>query len=401
MSDDGGGADAGEGAGEGSEFEGAEPAPPTDPVDAASLVADREDRLDAYLDAQGFDAIWFAEPSSFAWATGGGSNVVDREGATGVGAVGYDADGDWHLVTDNIESERLLAEELVVDATPHEYEWYEGSLPAGVAAATPGEGAADFDVPGLERVDAAGLHQPLCAGDVERYRELGRVTAEVLEAVCRRASPDDTEADLAAGLRAGLEARDVAAPVALVGGAERAGAYRHFTPKDVELGAYAVASVTAVWKGLHASATRTVAFDPPEWLDDRHTRCMFMEATGLGATHAVGTRGGTAGAVFEGIARGYEHFGEPEEWRKHHQGGAAGYAGREWFAAPGSEEPVRLPGAFAYNPTIRGAKSEDTVLLTEDGVEVLTSTGEWPTRSVDAYDYDLVIRRPQVLVGDG
>jgi Xaa-Pro aminopeptidase len=378
----------------------AEPTPPSDPVDAASLVEDRAERLDAYLDAQGFDAVWFGEPNSFAWATGGGSNVVSREGATGVGAVGYDADGEWHLATDNIEAERLLAEELVVDARVHEHEWHEGSLASTVAAATPGSGAADFAVPGLERVDAAGLHQPLCDGDVERYRELGRVTAEVLEAVCRRAAPDDTEADLAAGLRGGLEARDVAAPVALVGGAERAGSYRHFTPKDVELGEYAIASVTAEWKGLHASATRTVAFDPPEWLDDRHTRCMFMEATGLGATHAVGTRGGVAGSVFEGIARGYEHFGEPEEWRKHHQGGATGYAGREWFVAPGSDEPIRLPGAFAYNPTIRGAKSEDTVLLTEDGVEVLTSTGEWPVGSVDAYDYDLVIYRPQVLALD-
>jgi hypothetical protein len=54
--------------------------------------------------------------------------------------------------------------------------------------------------------------------------------------------------------------------------------------------------------------------------------------------------------------------------------------------------------AYAWNPTVQGAKSEDTVLVTDDGFEVLTDTGQWPATVVDAYDYEAVLERPDVLV---
>jgi Xaa-Pro dipeptidase len=75
----------------------------------------------------------------------------------------------------------------------------------------------------------------------------------------------------------------------------------------------------------------------------------------------------------------YGALGFPEEWRRHHQGGITGYRGREVFATPA--ESARLPGscAVAWNPSIAGgAKSEDTALVGEEGVEVLTRTAELP-----------------------
>jgi Xaa-Pro aminopeptidase len=375
------------------------PAPPEDPIDPTALLPEREARLDGYLAESGMEAVWFATHGGFAWATGGGDNRVSRTD-DGVGAVGYDADGDWHLVANNVEADRLATEELVVDATVHEVPWHESTLPEAVAAASPTPAAADVDVPGLASVDPTRLRLPLVEGDIERFRALGRATARVVESIAREIDPEDTESSIAAGLRAALEVRDLSAPVVLVGGDERLQTYRHFTPKPVPVGDYAVVSVTAEWKGLHASCTRTVAFDSPEWLDHRHTVCMFMEATALGATHAAGTAGNDAGAVFRGIQAGYEHFDAADEWREHHQGGPAGYAGREWLVAPEGDQPVELPGAFAYNPSFQGAKSEDTVLVTEDGLEILTFTGDWPATAVDGYDYDVVLERPQVLVLD-
>jgi hypothetical protein len=53
--------------------------------------------------------------------------------------------------------------------------------------------------------------------------------------------------------------------------------------------------------------------------------------------------------------------------------------------------------AFAWNPTVRGAKSEGTVLVGEDGVERLTAPGDWPTREAEAVGYDLTLERPAVL----
>jgi Xaa-Pro aminopeptidase len=109
---------------------------------------------------------------------------------------------------------------------------------------------------------------------------------------------------------------------------------------------------------------------------------MRVEATALDATRRAAENGETAGDVFDDIAAAFDAVGEPDEWKHHHQGGAAGFAGREWIATPESDEAVEVPLAYAYNPTVRGAKSEDTVLLTDDGAEVLTSTGEWPTAPV-------------------
>jgi Xaa-Pro aminopeptidase len=170
-------------------------------------------------------------------------------------------------------------------------------------------------------------------------------------------------------------------------------------------------SVTAERGGLHASATRTVAFeDAPAWLENRHETATRVEATAIDATvRAASTRagasaggGGTAGDVFEAVVDAYDALGAAGEWRNHHQGGAAGYAGREWIASPGSDQPVESPMAYAYNPTVSGAKSEDTVLVTDDGAEVLTRTGEWPTRSAASRlpDSDFAVDRPAVLALD-
>jgi Xaa-Pro aminopeptidase len=362
----------------------------------ARHLDDRRERLTDYLDREGLDAVWFARPNSFSWLTGG-SNVVSRDADVGVAAAGYARDDGWVVVTDNIEAQRLADEELPDEFAVEETPWYESSLAEAVADRTTGRAAADFDVPGLETVAASELRQPLSETDVDRYRDLGHDTADAVERVARELEPGDTEHEVAAALKIALATRGIDAPVVLVGGSERAQRYRHYTPTYAELGDYALLSVTAERGGLYASTTRTVAFDPPEWLAERHAKAQQVETSALAATQAVARLGGTAGGVFDNIAAAYEHVDFPEEWREHHQGGAAGYAGREWFAAPDAEEAVRTPMAYAYNPTIRGAKSEDTVLVSDDDAEVLTTTGEWPTRAVKGWDHEFALERPEVL----
>ena len=359
-----------------------------------SQIDHRRERLSAFLDREGLDAAWFGTPNSFSWLTGG-SNVVDRDADVGVAAAGYVRDRGFVVVTDNIEAERL-ADEAVPDTFDVErVPWYESSLAAAVADATPGSGAADFDVPGLDSLDASQLRRPLSPGDVERYRELGRAVATAVERVAVELHPDDTEREVAAGLRVALATRGIESPVVLVGGAERAQSYRHCTPSGADLGSYALLSVTAERGGLYVSATRTVAFEgAPDWLDERHHAAMRVEATAVEATRTAAVSGdhnsggedgrGTAGDVFDAIVDAYDDLGESGEWRAHHQGGAAGFAGREWIATPDGDERVDAPMAYAYNPTVRGAKSEDTVLISDGDAAVLTRTGNWPTRTVSS-----------------
>jgi hypothetical protein len=59
-------------------------------------------------------------------------------------------------------------------------------------------------------------------------------------------------------------------------------------------------------------------------------------------------------------------------------GGACSYDSRDWFLTSSTRETVRAPQAFAWNPSLPGAKAEDTFLLTADGPEILTRSPDWP-----------------------
>jgi Xaa-Pro aminopeptidase len=353
------------------------------------------ERISRWLEDNEAETAWFARPSNFAWLVGG-DNRVSTAADVGVAAAGYDGEA-ITVVTNNIEADRLREEELPGGTRVETFQWHESSLAEAVANASTGPAAADFDVPGLDRLDASGLRQPLPEAGIERYRSLSTDAAEAVESVARDLDPGTSEREAAARLQRALTERGITTPVVLVGSGERGRAYRHYTVQDEPLGSHALLSVTATRDGLYTSLTRTVAFDPPEWLEERTSAAMRVEATAIAATRAVGSAGGTADDVFAAIQDAYEAVGYPGEWQYHHQGGAAGYAGREWKATPGSDAPVRLPTGYAWNPTVQGAKSEDTVLVREDGAEVLSATGEWPSRTVEAVEYDLAIERHGIL----
>jgi hypothetical protein len=79
------------------------------------------------------------------------------------------------------------------------------------------------------------------------------------------------------------------------------------------------------------------------------------------------------------LEKAYADNGFAGEYAHHHQGGSTGYAGRDVFAEPGSNVQVREYQAFAWNPSITGVKSEDTILCTRDGIELITTVSpDWP-----------------------
>ena len=148
--------------------------------------------------------------------------------------------------------------------------------------------------------------------------------------------------------------------------------HRHPLPTGARLGRHALLAVTLERDGLYVSLTRLVSFGswPAELV--RVVRASAeVDAAVLGASRP----GLTLGGLFDVIALAYEEQGFPGEWRRHHQGGLTGYQGREVFAVPG--EQTRLPAscAVAWNPSVTGGgKSEDTALVSADGVEVVTRT---------------------------
>ena len=81
--------------------------------------------------------------------------------------------------------------------------------------------------------------------------------------------------------------------------------------------------------------------------------------------------------------------GFPGDEQMHHQGGPTGYSEREWVAIPEGTETVVNNQVFAWNPSIRGGKVEDTVLLKDGKIELLTPTPDLPAlpSSANGTDY--------------
>jgi antitoxin VapB len=89
------------------------------------------------------------------------------------------------------------------------------------------------------------------------------------------------------------------------------------------------------------------------------------------------------------VKESYAKSGFAGEEELHHQGGATGYSGREWIATPEGEQKVVNKQAFAWNPSVQGGKVEDTVLLKNGKIEVMTSTPSLPvvTTTVNGTEY--------------
>ena len=127
--------------------------------------------------------------------------------------------------------------------------------------------------------------------------------------------------------------------------------------------------------GLAISITRFIYFGAlPQELADRFVASAKVNAALLDATR----EGATSAKLFAVAKDAYAAEGFPGEEQCHHQGGPTGYGEREWIATPNGAEAVVNNQAFAWNPSIRGAKAEDTVLLCDGKIEWLTATPSLP-----------------------
>ncbi|WP_440767065.1 M24 family metallopeptidase [Natronorubrum sp. DTA7] len=355
-------------------------------------AVEKRQRVVDLLTRRSLEELWLCRPANVAWF-GGGSVVVDAASEIGVAALGIPADGrSERLLAPNNELDRIDEEELPqleatdIDIVLEEYEWQESSLPVAVADRARASAGADVPLEGLPAVDLSSIRTPLPAGELERYRRACLETTRAVEAVAREIASGTTERETASALRGVLSNRGFAAPVVLVGGSERSVRQRHFIPIDAPLDRFGHLTVVAERGGHNVAVTRTVAFDPPEWLRDRHDAACRVAATAAAATLDAARTGATAGDVFDAIRTAYDAVGYPDEWRAHHQGGAIGYESREWIAGPDSECPA-LAAALRVSSDDTGGKCEETILV-DDGVQALTSTGEWPTTRYEAVGFD-------------
>lgn len=330
----------------------------------------RREGLRALISRRRLDALLLRRPANFAWYTGGADNRVDHADPLGVAAVLL-MDEVEYVVADNIEAPRMRAEQTP-DMEVAEYPWHAG--PEALLEELIGGGRVGADSPaglGSDLDDElATLRYVLDDAAVQGYRLLGADAAAAISEVASLLSPDTDELEAAAELAASCRRRGMFAPVLVAASEDRLQSYRHPLPRGGRLGRRAMLVVCAERGGLYANLTRVVPFEEPDpetagrqRACDEVLRRMREEATRPGTTLAE---------AFAACQAFYAEAGFPEGWRDHHQGGLTGYASREVVANPAARVEIKANQAFAWNPSLSGAKAEETFVLRADGPEVLT-----------------------------
>ncbi len=360
--------------------------------------ADKHRRVLAWLEGRGLGAVVLTRRCNFSWYTGGAHNRVGDACDVGASSLVVTAEGAT-VVANNIEATRLAAEALPEGIDLLGFPYHDPAARGTAFARALGERRFATDAP-LEGLDGAAtdgefdrLRWRLSEPEIKRYRSVCRDVAEAVESAARGLKPGVTEAAIAGRMAEALRRRDLLPWVLLVGADERIFRHRHPLPTGRRAERYAMLITCAERGGLIAAATRSVAFGRgPEHVGPRQQAVATVDAALIGATRP----GKTLGDIFAVAQQAYAQVGFADEWKLHHQGGSIGYLPREVKAAPGCTVEALADQAFAWNPSITGAKCEDTILCTEAGPEVLTDTGNWPT--IQARWADATFARPDVLV---
>jgi Xaa-Pro dipeptidase len=343
-------------------------------------VERKHSRVSQWIREHNIGAVALKATNNFAWITAGGNNAVGIASDVGASFAVITPDARY-IVASTSEAARVAAEEVDgLGFTLKILPWYSNSMADEIATLANGRGI-QSDVP-LQGADSLPgefnqLRYSLTSYETGIYRELAALSTRLLEEACMSIRKGQTEYEIAGIVAKTLLSEGIVPVVLLVAADERLYEYRHPIPTGKAAERVFSVSIMAKKYGLQVAITRGVSFgDVPGELSDRQRKVAYVDSVLM-----TNTRPGMSGGdIFDIAVKAYAEVGYPEEWKRHHQGGPTGYASREWVAFPGCPFKVADNQPIAWNPTIIGAKSEDTILVTQDGVESLTLPGsDWPT----------------------
>jgi Xaa-Pro dipeptidase len=341
-------------------------------------IATKRQQLVELMASRKLAGVLLSRHENISWATAGKVDTrIGIPAETGAASVFVRSDGSGYYLTTNNEAPRLHDEEFGgLPFEPVVYPWYSLDLPeAARELATGASIGADTPQPGCVPVHLAGLRAQLQPTEIERYRWLGSTTAMVVEEVIEHLEPGVSEEEMSAQTASMLIQRSILPSVLLMAVDDRIRKYKHALPRGKRLERFGMVNLCSRRWGLVVSITRFVHFGPlPQALVEGFRAAAEVNAALLHATR----EGVSAQRLFAVAKQAYADAGFPGSEELHHQGGATGYGEREWVATPEGSEVVVNRQAFAWNPSAQGGKVEDTVLLEDGVIKVLTETSEFP-----------------------
>jgi len=354
-------------------------------------------KLKLFLNQSGYDGILLRKRNNFSWLTEGRKNHIVLSDPNGV--------SDWlilkdnnYLITNNMEKRRILDEEcknLTFDFHVLTTEWYE-STDRIIFELTAGQNIVSDTIFSNWKVvdqDISFIRSCLSEIEISRYREICQSTANILEQTGKVIKPGMTELQICAKLFESAINHDLVIHVALVASDERIFKYRHPLSTNKKLDQYLMMVVCAERGGLVANATRFVHFG-------KLSAELILNKEKLAnidvAMNANTIPGNKVGDIIKVGIDAYKKVGFSDDWKKLHQGGLTGYSTREYLASPFTNHKVAVNQAYAWNPSLPGIKSEDTILVHQNRIEFLTTTNDWEYIEVK-YDNKSYLR-PNILI---
>ena len=352
-------------------------------------------KIRKYLEEKKADGVVLSRVDSIAWVACGADTYVNIAADTGVATV-LVLPEKIVVLTTRIESQRLLDEELrelplEVVALPWQADREQYADKELIKGRTM---LADAPFGGLPLLpaDFVRLMYDFTENEIERYREIGRLSGGALQGACFHAKPGISEDSLAGLLARNCLDVGVQPVVILIAADNRLLNYRHPLPTGNKIKKNVMLVVCGRRNGLIASCTRIVsAGGPDNDLKRRHEACARVDAV-----FNTGTRPGRrVGDIFIDAMKTYTETGFDGEWNLHHQGGGAGYRGRYFLGTETCDEIVIPNSAYAWNPSITGTKCEDTLLVLPAGNEFITRAPGWPMVKVNINGS--IVERPDIL----
>jgi len=359
-------------------------------------IAEKEVRIRRLIEEHNLAAVALSTNANFAWVTCGGNNYVGIASEIGV-ATAVVTKQRKYIVCDNIEAQRLADEEVADQG--FEFKtclWYEAQKEHLVRQLA-GEGKLGADTILADSINLSReldcCRRSLTDAEISRYEILGQQVSECLLQTAETVEAGMTENRAAGILDGHLRSRGIVPIVTLVASDERAHRYRHPLPTAKPIDRYVMLVTGARKWGLVVSATRIVCFGGvPTDLRLKHDAVVRVDAEMIAAT-TVGT---PMNEILRKGIQAYAEVGFPEEWALHHQGGPTGYKSRDFRVTLETAECVAENQAFAWNPSISGTKSEDTIIATSYGPKIISLNTEWPTLEVTVGGK--TIPRPDIFV---
>lgn len=346
------------------------------------------------LERHSIDAVLLRRAGSFAWATCGAASYVNTAATNGAASLLITLRSRY-VITDNIEATRLRQEENLESQgwEFHIAPWYEMN-DAVVELARGLRLGADHACPGAVDLstELSRLRATLTPEEGVRFRSLSRGCADAMDKAIRAVHPGMTEHQIAGLLAGEVQSLGIQPTVVLIATDERIFQFRHPLPTDRRMERYAMLVLCGREWGLICSITRLVYFGQlPDDLRRKAEAVAYVDARLIASTHS----GRRLRDIFQEAVNAYREQGFPAEWKLHHQGGPAGYEPREFFATPNADDEVSVGQVYAWNPSITGVKSEDTILVGEKENEILTEIPGWPTVKINIDNQ--VMERPAIL----